>query len=340
MAATDDIADALTLRDLQLNRLAESERRKVFTMLNDVQRNLLQKLSTVDPAEPARITFKQKRLVKLMKEVNEILRDGYSGIAKEQKAMLKELSVLEAAKSLAIVNIAVGFDLMRTIPTHNELKALVDDIVIEGAPVQEWWSRQAQITRDQFRDQMRQGLFIGESNSDLMRRVRGTRENRFQDGIMGITRRNAERIVRTSVNSVSNAAREATFKDNADILRGVQALARLDSRTSDICKARSGGAWNPNTGRPLKESRVRSRYPGPPPWHWRCRTTLIYVIIDEKAADDLGFEGWLSKQTKATQEDALGPGRLDLWKKGKISMTDLIDQRGRPLTLEQLKDVA
>jgi hypothetical protein len=33
----------------------------------------------------------------------------------------------------------------------------------------------------------------------------------------------------------------------------------------------------------------------------------------------------------------LGPGRYKLWKEGRISFSDLIDQRGNPMTIEQLK---
>jgi len=362
---SENLADNFTFRDLQLNRLSEGERRRVFTLLNDVQRSLLQHIAIEDPTEPIRQTFRQKRLTKLMSAVNEILRDGYAGIAKDQKGMLKDLAVMESVNAQKIVNRTVGIDLLGSLPTATDLRALVDDVIIEGAPVQDWWSRQAVVTREQFRDQMRQGLFLNETNSDLMRRVRGTREARFQNGIMGITRKNADRIVRTSTASVANAARESTFRANDDVIRGVQALATLDTRTSDICKARSGGAWNLKTGRPLPQSPVRTRYPGPPPWHWRCRTVLITVLksfndlvgakgkrfddaleklgpgtqtsMDGQVAGDLTFDGWLKKQTVARQTEALGPGRLKLWQDGKISMTDLIDQRGRPLTLEQLE---
>ena len=137
MGVSDDIADAMTLRDLQLNRLSESERRKVFNLLNDVQRDLLRQIEKNEPDKPQRLNFKQKRLKKLTKEVDAILNDGYKNIAKEQTKTLKELAVLEAAKSQAIVNNAVGFDLMRTIPTAQDLKALVDDVIIEGATVQD-----------------------------------------------------------------------------------------------------------------------------------------------------------------------------------------------------------
>ena len=120
------------------------------------------------------------------------------------------------------------------------------------------------------------------------------------------------------------------------------------------------------TGRPLPESTVRTKFPGPPPWHWNCRTTLTPIMfswkelssrkkrkgskkikeipgstqasMDGQVADSLTYEGWLKKQNKQRQMEALGPTRYKLWKQGKLkSFTQLIDQTGRPLTVEQLK---
>lgn len=270
MAVTDDLADAIIYRDLTLNRLSESEKRRIWAMIERMSQDIAEKLADIDPSEPVRQTFRTRRLKKLQTEVDAVLRAGYGDINRSHQKTLTGLVSSESEYIKKAISNAAGVDLFRSLPTADEIKALLDDISIEGATVQEWWQRQALRTRETFRDQMRMGLLQNESMSDLMRRVRGTRENRFTDGIAGIQKRSAERIVRTATNSASNAARENMFRRNSDVIRGVQALVTLDSRTSSICIARSGGAWNIETGRPLPESKVRSMYPGSPPWHWRC----------------------------------------------------------------------
>ena len=45
-------------------------------------------------------------------------------------------------------------------------------------------------------------------------------------------------------------------------------------------------------------------------------------------------------ETGAVRENPTGKGRYDLWKKGKITFRDLVDQNGRELTLAQLKELA
>jgi hypothetical protein len=52
------------------------------------------------------------------------------------------------------------------------------------------------------------------------------------------------------------------------------------------------------------------------------------------------YEDWLNKQSQATQQDILGPARWEMWDKGSVGLTDLVDQKGYPLTLAQLKEGA
>ena len=60
--------------------------------------------------------------------------------------------------------------------------------------------------------------------------------------------------------------------------------------------------------------------------------------MDGQVAEDLSFDDWLSKKPKAFQDKMLGPGRAQLYRDGKITLTDLVDLRGNPLTLEALEE--
>lgn len=48
------------------------------------------------------------------------------------------------------------------------------------------------------------------------------------------------------------------------------------------------------------------------------------------------FTDWLDGLSKEKQAEILGPGRADLFRKGKITLADLTNGNGRPLTLKQL----
>jgi hypothetical protein len=127
-------------------------------------------------------------------------------------------------------------------------------------------------------------------------------------------------------------------------------------------------AWDVG-GKPLNDD-TDIDFPGPPPWHPNCRTTLTLVVtsvgelvggteveamdnhvarqvkklptatqasMDGQVPKALTYEDWLKTKPTAFQEEVLGPGKYTLWKSGDISLRDLIDQRGQPPSLEQLK---
>lgn len=180
--------------------------------------------------------------------------------------------------------------------------------------------------------------------------------------------RAVEMRVRTSAQSILNDARLQTFRENADVVKGMQLQVVLDGRTSDICMARSGFAWELD-GNPLPETDTDEPFPGPPPYHPNCRSTLVPVVkslddliddpkvaarvrkavqklpestqasMDGQVAASLTYEEWLKRKSETFQQEVLGPGKYKLWKAGKIDLRDLIDQKGNPLTVEQLREL-
>ena len=41
---------------------------------------------------------------------------------------------------------------------------------------------------------------------------------------------------------------------------------------------------------------------------------------------DVDYETWLNGRSKPEQQDILGPAKWALWKKGKMGLTDMVDQ--------------
>ena len=59
--------------------------------------------------------------------------------------------------------------------------------------------------------------------------------------------------------------------------------------------------------------------------------------MDGQVAGDLRYEDWLKSQKETVQKDVLGPSRFELWKNRSLTLPEMLDQRGNPLTLEQLR---
>jgi hypothetical protein len=252
------------------------------------------------------------------------------------------------ATSQAIATIG----LEAAIPTEAVLRALVNGSIIEGSPAAAWWAKQSDDLAFKFASQVRQGIAQNETLMDIIRRVAGSPRLGIP-GIIEVSRRNAGALVHTSIMQVANDARMAVYQANQDIMKGYRYLSTLDGNICPRCIARSGSTWDleyrPTGGTKLEYV--------PTPIHFKCRCLILPILKSYKelgadipeppsgtrASDegqvraDITMTEWLKSKPKAYVDDLLGPGRSDLFLNGKISLSDLVSQNGRPLTLEQLR---
>ena len=332
------IADDLTARSIDLLRLSAGEIAVVLDLLQVMQKELTAKLAAETLTEFGKAATKA-----LLKETKEVIIRYYSQAQLSFEATLTGLGAAEAQFAARTLTATFGVQLGAGLPTETYLATLVKNTLIQGAPSAAWWERQAGDTAFRFANEVRQGLAQGETNAQIISRVR--------EEVLQTSRRNAAALVQTSVQTVANEARMATFEENGDVVKGYVWLSTLDGRTSTICIARSGLRWNKD-GTPVGHSVPFRR----PPAHWNCRSVLtpwtktfreLGIDIDEpepttRASMDgpvsasTTFEQFLDRKGAAFQDDLLGPGRAQLYRSGKITLQDLLDQNGRPLTLEQL----
>nr|WP_256433560.1 minor capsid protein [Myxococcus sp. CA040A] len=117
------------------------------------------------------------------------------------------------------------------------------------------------------------GVVEGKTTQQMVREVVGSRAKSYTDGVLEISRRSAETLVRTAVNHVSTQAREEVLQANADIVKYVRIVATLDGRTTLGCMALDGKTF------PVREGRR-------PPFHPGCRTTTSPVIDGVRLVGD------------------------------------------------------
>jgi SPP1 gp7 family putative phage head morphogenesis protein len=228
--------------------------------------------------------------------------------------------------------------------------------LVQGAPVADWWSRQAGDTLERFQDAMRLGISQGDTSAQLIQRIRGgTRNGEPVMGFMEISKRNADSLVRSATQAVAERAKQATYEANADILAAVVWTSTLDSRTTVQCQVRDGLRYTVKDHQPIGHNVPWGGGPGN--LHWGCRSASrpetkswrdlgvdlddlppgTRASMDGQVAADTTFEDWLSRRSKAEQDAALGVGRADMWRDGKITFRQLLDGNGRELTLEELR---
>jgi hypothetical protein len=58
--------------------------------------------------------------------------------------------------------------------------------------------------------------------------------------------------------------------------------------------------------------------------------------LDGGFGEDLAYPVWLQRESPASQREILGPTRYRLFHAGKLTLQQMVNQDGRPWTLEEL----
>lgn len=362
MGANDRISRALVGRAVDLNRFSAAEQRAVARMLGELRDELERELRGWDPAGPQRTAFRKARLARLDQEVTRLLAD-YMGPGGKARALVNEVALevmrLQAEGVVRLVNADLGVDFLSMTLTGAQLRALASDLMLQGSPAAEWWDAMRDSTRRRFMSEVRMSVMRGETVDQTARAVLGMKDG--SGGVLAETTQQAKALVRTAIQTANNAAHLAVFQGNRDILKGIQWVSTLDTRTTPICRGLDGLVWDMDL-QPVDHS---IPFPGPTA-HWGCRSTQVPVTksfeelladagtparlkrdlrdastaarasMDGQVAGKLTYDDWLRSQPVARQKEVLGPARWDLWRRGKLDMTDMLDFSGRPLTLDEL----
>lgn len=341
-----DLFDELLSTALDVLRLGAKERNKVFAKLAKLERELIAEMSTVDLSRA-----RKAELNRVLRNAGKTISNYYSEIADLTEAGAIAYYVAEETRDA--LQIYFGIEALK-FPRQAYFDAVKSDVLIQGAPSAAWWQAQDADTRFKFAAQLRQGMIAGETNQEIIARIVG---KNGVPGVMDTVRRNAASLVQTSVQTVANDARRQTFFANDDVVKGIRQVSTLDSHTSPVCMAYSGAEWNlkfePINGTTLP-------YKGGTPRHFSCRSVEVPITATFKelgldipepkgttrASDegpvsaDMSFDRFLKGKSKAYLDEKLGPGRADLFRAGKITLRDLVNGDGNPVSLEALQELA
>lgn len=165
----------------------------------------------------------------------------------------------------------------------------VDTLLVEGLPISEWFKAQSDTITKRLGDLVQKGVRDGKSVQDMVRLMMTDPD--WQ--LMAKTKAQTTALIRTSVVSALNDTNVETFKENDDIVKGIQWVSTLDNRTTPICRTLDGKTWDLD----MKPIGHGTPYPGPIA-HWNCRSTQVPVL---KTLDELGLgTGGFKDTTRAS----------------------------------------
>ncbi|HDR9153791.1 TPA: hypothetical protein QDB05_000210 [Burkholderia vietnamiensis] len=309
---------------------------KLQSLIND----LVLMLHAVDMPDA-----KKSIINSLIREAYDTIDEHYSTLGADLYDQLAQIAEIEGKFVERTMNKGIGAKL---IEAPDSLADGVHKVLVQGATASDWLSRQTADTQFKFRAAVSSGYQNGETTQQIVAKVAGT------DGFMELARRNVTTLVHTAVQETASDARLKLLKANSDVVRGVQIIATLDGRTCLVCMNYDGATYDLD-GRPIDGTELP--YNGGTPFHFGCRCAQIPITrswkelgidaeeipkptrasMNGQVAGNLQFEDWLADKSAEFQDKVLGPGRAKLFREGKITLRDLLNQNGRPLTLDELR---
>ncbi len=264
----DRLPDAFTGHTIDILRVAAGHQQIALQALLDLETDLVGKVAN------ARSLNARTRFLRMLEECTASIRLAYEGIEKKHRKQLAGLATVEAKATVGFINEVIGADVLGVSLSLNQLTAISTGPNIMGHSARTWWQGQDESLQQRFRGEMTRGQLLGETNEQLVRRVRGTAQAGYTDGVMAVSRREATSLVRTSALSTANAAREKTIEDLDDVVDAIQWVSTLDGRTTLICQGLSGKIWTIPDYKPVGHNKA---YPGTTA-HWNCRSTRVPVL--------------------------------------------------------------
>jgi SPP1 gp7 family putative phage head morphogenesis protein len=347
VSVNQQLQDRVTRHAIALNQYERGLSDQIIAFLND----------DLEPRLVARMKVRLDRIARLRRDTGvkstkalQDMMDGVRGIVREwtQGARrlvvpeLKRLAVAEAGWQAAALQSVLPASLEVTLPAPALLRQIVTEKTINGAFLGDWFKKTERNILERVTRETNLGLAGGETPDQIIRRIAGTKRRGFSDGVLNISRREANTLVRTAASHTAQQASSAVAQENADILKGEEWVSTLDARTCPVCGDRDGKVYDLGEG-PM------------PPAHPLCRCFRVAVTkswrelgfdVDElDAGTRASFDGqvpastsfpeWLKGRNQDDVAQVLGSQKAaQKFLAGEMQVKDFSTTWGKPLSLK------
>lgn len=341
--ANERLFDAAVSHAIDFTRYNNGVVNRLIAILNRADKDLAIQLSSALERLPPE-SFTVARLDALLADVRRANSAAHLQFKQSLEAELHDLVDYEAGYQLSLFESVLPVRVSAASIVVPQVYSAAMSRPFQGRLLSEWSAGIEADKMTRIRDALRMGYIEGQTISQMVQRIRGTRARGYEDGIIEIDRRNAAAMVRTATAHVASFTRQRFYEQNADLIKGLRWTSTLDGRTSPVCQSRDGAIYPVNSG-------------PRPPAHWGCRSTMTPVLkswremgidmdelpastrasMDGQVPADMTYQQWLKKQSPDRQNEILGPTRAKLFRDGGVKLDRFIDQSGRELTIEELR---
>ncbi|OTG79071.1 phage head morphogenesis protein [Acinetobacter sp. ANC 4558] len=343
--ASSQSINELTAKFNQLSREQLFKLSELLDELSDAERKALQSLNFDRRAKSSR----------RIEEIKAILKDWFKSIDQDLSENFNKsataLAVYEASYTANLITNATA-----VVSGEKIYKTIKSTPFSGGQLVDELFSDIAGSLRKKVEYVIRDGISQGQTNQQIVQRIKGKKSLDYKDGILERTASEIDRQVRTARSHISNATYIETYK--ALGYAYVKVVATLDGRTCKYCASIDGDVYR------IDDS-TRPRFPV----HPNNRTTYIGCdedgnvtgkrpfVMDERKVKDIpkdersqligqldantSFKEFFEQSDEFFQRTWLGKTKYELYKKGEYSLdkfADPLNKRGYSLAELEVLD--
>lgn len=356
--ANEKLQSQAISHQVDLQHYSNGEVRKIIALLNRVDADLVSRIeSALQRLDGS--TFTVRHMAAMLSSVRELNREIFAQLGETLQGDLADLAQFELDHQAASFAAAIPGEVLAVHPlaavSMEQVRNIAFSRPFQGRLLSEWLDGLEQSRTVQIRDAIRIGMVEGQTTSQIVQRIRGTRAEGYADGLLQRTRRDVETIVRTAVSHVAGVGRDAFYGANTDLIKAERWLSTLDGRTTPACRIRDNLQYTPVEHKPIGH-----KVPwlsGPGRLHMCCRSMSTPVTkswqelgldFDEispstrasmngQVPADMSYASWLKGQSPDRQDQILGKAKGAMFRTGKLPMDRFYNDKGKMLTLEQLK---
>jgi SPP1 gp7 family putative phage head morphogenesis protein len=263
MATRRKVLDAVIRHRIDLQRYAKGEASSIVRLLASNDAKIVEQLRFILPSTPGA----RASIDRLVEQVTATRGRQLGEVRARLHSDLVQLAESEGATIGKLMSRAVGvpvaFNPIQKLASRQSVSRAFGGAPGSRRTLGRWFNDLARADQRRLSTTIRQGLYAGQTHEQIVRTLVGTPSAKYADGVMAITRREAETAVRTASNHVANAAQVSWAKANSDVVTGMEWLSLLDERTCPICESLHGEITQ---GDPA------------PPAHPNCRCTLVPIL--------------------------------------------------------------
>ena len=222
------------------------------------------------PSAKESVKHQMWRLNKLTKEIEKIRAKGFD--LAEVKAYGYGSEVVKKAGSTVAKLADNRGKIFKKELSDKKVSDIVDYHPVDGKSISQWFAKMKADDLNRITQTVQRATVEGMSVANVVKAIRGTKENDYKDGVLETTRNAATMTARTVINGVASNAMLETCAENSDVIDGIKFVATLDAKTCPFCGSYDGKIWKPDEAALVKR----------PPLHPNCRCTVIpYIDMGE-----------------------------------------------------------